>query len=158
MPKYGLDGYTLTVTQNSVIDMTDSGDSTDKITIALQENRIEELQQQISQREEEISGLKAENSGLKDVIDYTEVAEKAAKVFPELSNVRCGSASGTGGAHAILIAETQIQPDENAQQYIRNWLTAETGNPEAELYITYNPPETAESTLESTAEPTAEAE
>ncbi len=158
MPKYGLEGYTLSVTQNSVIDMTDAEDSTDKITIALQENRIEELQQQISEQEEEISGLKAENSGLKDVIDYTAVAEKAAKVFPELGNVRCGSTSGTGGAHAILLAETRIQLDENAQQHIRNWLAAETGNSEAELYITCYPPETAESTLESTAEATAETE
>ena len=70
----------------------------------------------------------------------------------------CGSTSGTGGAHAILLAQTQVQLDEDAQQHIRNWLTAETGNSEAELYIIYDPPETEEATLESTAEATAEAE
>ena len=141
MPKYGLDGYTLNVTQNNIVDAGTDEDSGDKITIALQENRINELERQLSEREQELSGLKTENSELKSTVDYAAVTAKAVKIFPELSNIRCGSVTDSSGEHALLLADSATPQDAAAQKLLENWLAAETGSSHAEVRVNVLEPE-----------------
>ena len=143
MPKYGLDGYTLNVTQNNIVDAGTDEDSGDKITIALQENRINELERQLSEREQELSGLKTENSELKSTVDYAAVTAKAVKIFPELSNIRCGSVTDSSGEHALLLADSARPQDAAAQKLLENWLAAETGSSRAEVRVNVLEPEPA---------------
>ena len=143
MPKYGLDGYTLNVTQNNIVDAGTDEDSGDKITIALQENRIKELERQLSEREQELSGLKTENSELKSTVDYAAVTAKAVKIFPELSNIRCGSVTDSSGEHALLLADSAKPQDAAAQKLLENWLAAETGSSRAEVRVNVLEPEPA---------------
>lgn len=155
MPKYGLDGYTLNVTQNNMIDMSGAEDNTDKITIALQENRIDELEAQISEQEQTISSLQDENSTLKNTVDHSAVAQKAAKVFPELENIRCGSLTDNDGSFELLIADSETALDEQIIEHIKTWLSAETGADRCEIIVNAqeNEPQTTE---EQTGEATAE--
>lgn len=152
MPKYGLDGYTLTVTQNNMIDMTDAEDSTDKITIALQENRIDELEAQLSEQEQQISDLRTENTALKNTIDHSALTTKAAKIFTQLENVRCGSMTDAQGEYEVLIAEVPRPLSETDTKYIKSWLSAETSAERCEVYITVNPQELTQETTYSTEE------
>ena len=140
MPKYGLDGYHLVVTQNQMIEAGDE-DSTDKITIALQENHISELEQQLSEQQDKLAALESENSALRSGVDYTETAEKAAKIFPELRDIRCGSMTDGSGEYTVLIATAEKELSEDAVQHIRSWLGAETGSSRCELHLTYDIPE-----------------
>lgn len=149
MPKYGLDGYTLTVTQNNMIDMSDDADSTDKITIALQENRIDELEAQLSEQEQQLSDLRTENTALKNTVDHSALTNKAAKIFTQLQNIRCGSMTDAAGEYEVLIAEVSEPLGENEQQYIKSWLSAETNSDRCEVYITVNPPEATLETSET---------
>lgn len=153
MPKYGLDGYHLIVTQNKTITPTDEGNA-DKITIALQENRINELEQILSMCEQEISTLKDENSKLQTTVDYTALSEKAAKIFTELENVRCGIISDSAGDYTLLIGETKQQLTETDQKHIKSWLAAETGSSRCELLVKYIAPETAEAATAEAPETT----
>lgn len=151
MPKYGLDGYTLNVTQNSAIELPDDEDSADKITIALQENRIDELEAQLSEQEQTISSLQSENTTLKDTIDHAAVAQKAAKVFPELSNIRCGSLTDSTGSFELLIADSETPLDEPLTGHIKTWLSAETGADRCEVLVNSQTQE-----LQTTEEQTSE--
>ena len=155
MPKYGLDGYTLNVTQNQMIDLPEDADNTDKITIALQENHINELESQIAEQEQTISSLQNENSTLRNTIDHTDVAKKAAKVFPELTNIRCGSLTDSNGNYEVLIADSD-STDEALTAHIRNWLAAETDSDRCEVFVNVLEPD--ESTVESQTEESQTAE
>ncbi|MGN1339443.1 MAG: DUF389 domain-containing protein [Oscillospiraceae bacterium] len=157
MPKYGLDGYTLKVTQNQTI-ITPTEDNSDKITIALQESRIGELEQLLSRCEEEISGLQAENEVLRDTVDYNLISEKAAKIFPELENVRCGLISDRAGNYTLLIGETTQRLSESDHAHMKTWLETETGSDHCELLIRYTGAETEEAVTAETAEVTVDAE
>ena len=133
----------LNVTQNNIVDAGTDEDSGDKITIALQENRINELERQLSEREQELSGLKTENSELKSTVDYAAVTAKAVKIFPELSNIRCGSVTDSSGEHALLLADSAKPQDAAAQKLLENWLAAETGSSRAEVRVNVLEPEHA---------------
>ena len=150
MPKYGLDGYRLIVTQNKTIILNE--DNSDKITIALQENRIDELEQLLTHCEEKITGLQVENDALKDSVDYTILSEKAAKIFPELNNVRCGVISDNSGEYTLLIAETEVLLSDSDRDHIKSWLSTETGSNNCELLIEYIAPEPEEEFTEENEE------
>lgn len=158
MPKYGLDGYSLIVTQNKMIIPNSDDENADKITIALQESRIDALEEQLSQREEEITELKSENQQLKNTVDYTSLSDKAAKIFTELEDVRCGVISNSTGDYTLLIGVTSCQLSESDRQHMRSWLAAETGSDRCELLISYIAPETIESGTEEASEVSTEAE
>lgn len=160
MPKYGLEGYTLNVTQNNIIDIPADQDNTDKITIALQDNRINELEAQVSEQEQTISSLQDENAALKDTVDYSALAAKAAKIFPELSWISCGNITDSTGEFEVLFATAQQPVDEATVAHIKTWLSAETGSERCEAQIIVLPPETTEETgtaEETTSQATTEA-
>ncbi|MGN0650863.1 MAG: DUF389 domain-containing protein [Oscillospiraceae bacterium] len=149
LDKYGLSGYTLYVTQNRV-EFTET-DDTDKITIAMQENRISELQRQLDEQSAENEELRGELADFKasaeSAVDILGVSEKAAAIFPELSQCSAGVISDGSGEAAVLIAKTNAELSETDSGHIENWLKSETGLPRCVLMIEYIEPvpETAES-------------
>lgn len=150
LDKYGLSGYTLYVTQNRV-EFTET-DDTDKITIAMQENRISDLQRQLDEQTAENEALRGELEGFKlsaeSAVDILKLSEKAAEIFPELTECSVGVISDGSGEAAVLIAKTHTELSEADSGHIENWLKSETGLSRCVLMIEYIEPvpETAEST------------
>ena len=60
---------------------------------------------------------------------------KAVKIFPELSNIRCGSVTDSSGEHALLLADSDKPQDAASQKLLENWLAAETGSSRAEVRV-----------------------
>lgn len=149
LDNYGLSGYTLYVTQNRV-EFTET-DDTDKITIAMQENRISELQRRLDEQSAENEELKGELESIKasadSAVDFAAISEKAGEIFPELTECSAGVISDGGGQTAVLVARTQTELSEADSGHIENWLKSETGISRCKLMITYSAPpenETAE--------------
>ncbi|MBP3855234.1 MAG: DUF389 domain-containing protein [Ruminiclostridium sp.] len=161
LANYGLSDYTLRVTQNMIPDFTQT-DDTERITIAVQESKINELNAQISQKDADYAELRTElekmRQDVKNVNDFTGVAKKASEIFTELENCACGYMSSGGDYYVVLAAETEYPLEPDREQTIRNWLMTEAESDRYELIInarnrsgqeTGDPPET-ESAEENT--------
>lgn len=134
---YGLEEYNLHVTQNVVTEI----DSSDKVTIILQENTISDLRKQLDAQTEEISqmrrsldGYEAENS--LDAVLKT-LPQKAESTFLYLRNCRIGVMSDGHGDVITMIAETEKSLTNYEIGTIQNWLISESGIISAETDITY---------------------
>lgn len=147
MPKYGLEGYTLNVTQNKMITPTDEENS-DRITIALQENRIDELEQILAHCEDELNTLREENAELKEKVDYSVLSEKAARIFTELHEVHCGVISDSEGEYTLLIGKTDKELSDSDIEHMKSWLAEETSGGRCEVLISLTEPETGEGSSE----------
>jgi len=122
LSNYGLSDYSLTVTQNSILD---AGDHSDKITIAVQENTINALQQQITEQQNRIDQL--ENT-LASTLDFNVIADKAEQVFSGyLSGCRCGVMSDNGEEYFLLTAHINKDLTDDERALIENWMRAESG-------------------------------
>lgn len=62
--KYNLEEYTLRITQNSVL-TGNEGENTDKITIAIQENTIAELQKRLEAQQARLDELESSSAAKK---------------------------------------------------------------------------------------------
>lgn len=125
---YDLSGYTLHVTQNKSVD----GGDGDKVTIALQENTIRKLQEQLDEEIKKNETLSADIAGQ---VDCTALAKKASAIFTKLTDVRCGLMCGENGS-TILLTGTAASPlTDDETESIRNFLKTESGVSEAELQI-----------------------
>ena len=130
LSNYGLDGYTLTVTQNSI---WDSDENSDKITIAIQENTINQLQAQLAEQQKTIDEL--EKSILAKT-DFNAIADKAEIVFEGyLSGCRCGMMSDHGEEYFLLTAHLEKELTEDERALIENWIRAESGVENVTLWI-----------------------
>lgn len=118
--EYNLSGYTLKVTQNKTVEGADS----DKVTIAVQENTINELQQQLKEEQEKNESLTSE---LSDRVNCAEIAEKAAAVFTDITDIRCGLVYGEDGTSVLLSGKAEKPLSSSEQQTLKNFLTAESG-------------------------------
>lgn len=125
---YNLGSYTLRVTQNSVLVGDTDGENTDKITIALQEKTIADLQQQVAEQQTQLDEMtnKLENSVAVET-DYRAIAQKAETIFPKLSGCTCGKVSDAEGDAVLLIAKTEENMTDEELQIIENWLKSESG-------------------------------
>lgn len=140
LTEYDLSEYSLRVTQNKSLE----GENSDKITIALQENTIRDLQEQLEAEQAKTNEL--ENQ-LEDQIDCEALAEKISKVFTDLSDISCGLMSEKDG-HYILLAATATEPLTAAEeQTLHNYLETESGLANSQLQIRL--PETESSETES---------
>ena len=126
--EYNLSGYTLKVTQNKTVEGADS----DKVTIAVQENTINELQQQLKEEQEKNESLTSE---LSDRVNCADIAEKAAAVFTDITDIRCGLVYGEDGTSVLLSGKAEKPLSSNEQQTLKNFLTAESGIEKAILQI-----------------------
>lgn len=134
---YGLEEYRLQVTQNVFTET----DSSDKVTIILQENTISELREQLDEQSEKMSEIRlsldsyeAENS--LDAI-LKRLPPKAESTFSYLRNCRIGIMSDGNGDVITMIADTEKSLTDYEIGTIHNWLISESGVISAETDITY---------------------
>ncbi len=125
---YDLSGYTLRVTQNKTVE----GAEGDKVTIAVQENTIRDLQQQLDEEKQENDRLYAD---MEEQVDCAELAEKAAAVFTDITDIRCGLMYGEKGTTVLLTGKAAAALTDSETQTVKNFLTAESGVADAQLQI-----------------------
>ncbi|MBO6231566.1 MAG: DUF389 domain-containing protein [Ruminiclostridium sp.] len=143
LANYGLADYKLRVTQNMLPDFSQT-DDTERITIAVQESKINELNAELSRREAEYSELENELKKMQDdaknVTDFSRTAEKAPAIFEELENCACGYMSSGNGYYVVFTADTDYPLDEKREETIRNWFRTESGEEECVVKITVRYP------------------
>lgn len=132
---YGLDGYTLRVTQNSVlIDLDDEDDDADKTTIAIQENTITELKTELEEKQSRLDELEA---SIAAQVDFKELSVKAEQVFAEyFTDCSCGVIADNDGEYVAIIARAARELTEDEIALVVNWAQVETGIERADLWIT----------------------
>ena len=138
LENYGLGGYTLRITQNFIPE-SDGTENTDKITIAVQENKLEEMQTQLEEKQKEIDELEKIAEEYKkeqdSKIDCSAISQNAENIFKKLSSCNCGIMSDKDGEYIFLYARSAEEISENELDIIKNWLMTETGMKKAEVYI-----------------------
>lgn len=125
---YSLGDYTLRVTQNKSIEGADG----DKVTIAVQENTIQELQEQLEVEKEKNDEL-AES--LENQIDCAELADRTAAIFTKLTDVSCGLMFGENGNYILLTGRSSASLTREETQTIRNFIETESGISDIKLQI-----------------------
>ena len=136
LANYGLEGYTLHVTQNSVsADLENS----DRVTIALQENAISALQEKLEEKERELDTV---NRQLEDVMSSPDPADKlqtlcetAPQIFTKLKECSVGYMSDSEGEYILLTASAAEPMSEGEIETLENWLRTETGLDRVTVYI-----------------------
>lgn len=136
LENYNLEEYTLHVTQNSVL--SESGEEdTDKITIAIQENTILELQDQLEETRVQLADLEKSvadyETQQQEAVQCQEIARKAQAIFSGISSCSCGVMSDTEGEYMMLVAEVEEPFTEEERQTLTNWLKSETGMDRIEI-------------------------
>lgn len=130
MSRYNLEGYTLHVTQNSIL-MEDEVEDTDKITIAIQENTISELQAQLAEEQEKVIAMEKDVEAYKAeqaaAIDCQDLSKNAAVIFENLNNCSCGIMSDSEGDYIMFVTEVAEPLTEEEKRALTNWLKNETG-------------------------------
>ena len=118
---YGLEDYRLHVVQNRSLE----GEAdTDKLTIAVQENTINQMQELLKQQEDRIVELEAQSgSGT----GWGKLASDASEIFPWLSDCACGPMSDGEGEYALLTAEAARTVTAEEQQTLEAWLRTASG-------------------------------
>ena len=130
---YNLNGYSLKITQNSISD-SDS-DNSDKITIAVQENTISDLQTELDEKQKRIDELEKNTAA---TLNFSELSEKAESIFTNLTDTHCGIIADESGEYIILVANTKKDLTESEKQVIENWLITESGIAKAKLLLNLN--------------------
>ncbi len=126
---YDLPGYTLHVTQNKTVEGADG----DKVTIAVQENTIRDLQ---SKLDEEIKKNDELIDRIDNSIDCKSIAERTADVFKELRDVRVGILYGDDGVPCIYLSAGSLTPFSSSEtELLKNYLMTESGLDKVELDI-----------------------
>jgi len=129
LSNYGLDGYTLTVAQNSV---WDGEENSDKITIAIQENTIAQLEQKLDEQQKQLDKL---NGMLSAKVDFKLISDKADIIFSEyLHTSHCGVLSDDDVEYVILMAHHKKELTQEERELIENWLKVESGQELVMLY------------------------
>lgn len=136
LANYGLEGYTLHVTQNSV---SSDLESSDRVTIALQENAISALQEKLEEKERELDTV---NRQLEDVMSSPDPAdqlqtlcETAPQIFTKLKECSVGYMSDSEGEYILLTASAAEPMSEGEIETLENWLRTETGLDRVTVYI-----------------------
>ncbi len=136
LPRYGLENYTLHVTQNRTV----TGETDDKVTIAIQEKTINELQNELDERQKQLDEQQKQidelESGAAAEIDCKGLSGDAERIFTKLTDCGCGIMSGADGEYILLCAETEKPLSKAERQTIQNWLAVESGIADARLQIT----------------------
>lgn len=137
LSNYNLEGYSLHVTQNSILTNSEAVD-TDKITIAIQENTISELRTQLEEQQQQLDDMKkdvaAYEAEQKEAIDCQKLSQRAVRIFEGVSTCSCGIMSDGEGEYIMFVAETTEPLTEAEQQALANWLKTETGLERVEVF------------------------
>ncbi len=130
LTSYSLEDFTLHITQNSISDA--DTDNADKITIAVQENTIAELESQLAEKQERLDEL--ENSAAVK-LDFNELSQKAESIFTDLTDCSCGITADESGEYIVLAANTKRKLTASEKQVIENWLQSESGMTQVKLFL-----------------------
>lgn len=133
LDKYSLGGYTLHITQNQSV----KEDTTDIVTIALQEKTIQDLQKKLEEQEKSLKNMEQQSA---EKIDYKKLSEDAAKIFTNLTDCTCGMMSGKSGDYILLKAAATEPLSEEEYQTIKNWLKTTSGMMTAEVLVEVEEP------------------
>lgn len=117
---YNLEGFTLHLTQNK----TTTLDSSENVTIALQEQTISALQAQLSEQQTQLEALEAAQNTLPDC---EKLARQASQIFTKLSDCSCGILWDGQGESPYLRATASEPLAGDEVEIIENWLRTETG-------------------------------
>ena len=138
LDNYQLGDFKLNVTQNYLPNSNDT-ENTDKVTIAIQENKLTEMQTELDEKQAKIDELEKTTaeykSQLEQEIDFKALAEKAEQIFTKLNNCSCGVMSDNSGDYILLYAQTADSISNEERTTITNWLKTETNMKNAELFI-----------------------
>ncbi len=126
---YDLGDFTLHVMQNKQIE---GNEDKDKVTIAVQENTIRDLQEQLDAEKTKNEELEASMEGQ---VDCALLSEKTAAIFTKLTDVRCGLMFGENGNTILLTGKTSEPLTADEIETIQNFLKTESGISEIELQI-----------------------
>ena len=132
LDRYDLAGYTLHVTQNT-LPVLEEIDDTDKITIAVQENTIAGLRQQIEEQQARLDELE---KSVASKIDFNLLADRAGRIFSDLKNCRCGVIADSSIEYVILAADVYREFSASETESIENWLRSESGHVMVRLILT----------------------
>ena len=139
---YGLDGFTLRVTQN--VFTTTGEDDGDKIIIAVQENTISELNEEIEEHENTIVSMQEEINEYEEALEKYELIKslpsKVEIIYPHLENCHIGIMYDGKKDVVVLTANADEMPEEYEIESIKNWLKAETGLSASEVLVILNEP------------------
>ena len=139
LENYGLGGYTLHITQNYISGSTDA-ENADKITIAVQENKLAELQAQLEEKQTEIDRLEQiaaqYQAQQESQMDCAALAEKAKTIFTKLDDCGCGIISDKKGEYILLYGTSSEEVSDWELEIIEKWLKAETSMEKASVHIT----------------------
>lgn len=117
---YNLEGFTLHLTQNK----TSTLDSSEDVTIALQEQTIEALQNQLSQQQSRLEELEVERNAQPDC---GKLARQASQIFTNLSDCSVGVLWDDQGEYLYLRGTASEPLTTSEVETIENWLRTETG-------------------------------
>lgn len=136
LTNYGLEGYTLHVTQNSV---STELENSDRVTIALQENTISALQKKLEEKERELDEV---NRKLDDCESSPDPADKlqtlcetAPQIFTKLKECSVGYMSDSAGEYILLTAAVNGPMSDAEIETLENWLRTETGIDRVKIYF-----------------------
>ena len=136
LTNYGLEGYTLHVTQNSV---STELENSDRLTIALQENTISALQKKLEEKERELDEV---NRKLDDCESSPDPADKlqtlcetAPQIFTKLKECSVGYMSDSAGEYILLTAAVNGPMSDAEIETLENWLRTETGLDRVKIYF-----------------------
>ena len=136
LTNYGLEGYTLHVTQNSV---STELENADRVTIALQENTISALQKKLEEKERELDEV---NRKLDDYESSPDPADKlqtlcetAPQIFTKLKECSVGYMSDSAGEYILLTAAVNGPMSDAEIETLENWLRTETGIDRVKIYF-----------------------
>lgn len=136
LERYNLEDYSLRVTQNMVLDDGEVED-TDKITIAIQENTISDLQKQLDETQEQLTEMQTQveayEKQIESEIDCSEISKKALNIFAGVDTCSCGIMTDTEGEYILFVAETVEPLSADEKEALTNWLKTETGLSRVEL-------------------------
>ena len=136
LSNYGLEGYTLHVTQNTV---SAELENSERVTIALQENAISLLQEKLEEKETELEALNQKIREYESRGDFADklqtICDTAPRIFTKLDNCSAGYMSDSQGEY-ILLTAAATEPMSDAEiETLENWLKTETGLDRAVVYI-----------------------
>lgn len=126
---YDLGDFTLHVMQNKQIE---GDEDNDKVTIAVQESTIRDLQEELDEEKAKNEELEA---SLEGQIDCAAISEKTAAIFTKLTDIRCGLMFGENGNSILLTGKASAPLAAEEIETIQNFLKTESGISEIELQI-----------------------
>lgn len=129
LPQYNLNDYTLRITQNKTVI---NEESTDKVTIAIQERTIQNLNDELAVQKEKLEDFEREAGSR---IDYIKLSENAPKIFTMLYDCSCGVMADANSEYVFLFAQADEGMTDRDIETVRNWLQTETGYSRVEVYI-----------------------